>query len=118
MHHLSGLTPSKDPQSQLAKHVFEPSRIAATASATKLEFLKKLGTDLTIDYTKENYEEFTEKFDVVSTPTGDSERAVKAVKEGGKVMTILPPGTPPAIPFILTSDGAVAKANLTWRVAK
>ncbi|CAJ2643589.1 unnamed protein product [Trifolium pratense] len=37
----------------------------------------------------------------------DSERAVKAVKEGGKVVTILPPGTPPAIPFLLTSDGAV-----------
>ncbi|PNX62984.1 quinone oxidoreductase-like protein, partial [Trifolium pratense] len=38
---------------------------------------------------------------------GDSERAVKAVKEGGKVVTILPPGTPPAIAFLLTSDGAV-----------
>ncbi|AES74704.1 putative 2-methylene-furan-3-one reductase [Medicago truncatula] len=92
---------------QLAKHVFEASRIAATASTTKLEFLRKLGADLAIDYTKENYEEITEKFDVVYDAVGDSERAVKAANEGGKVVTILPPGTPPAIPFLLTSDGAV-----------
>jgi len=32
---------------------------------------------------------------------------VKAANEGGKVVTILPPGIPPAIPFLLTSDGAV-----------
>jgi hypothetical protein len=32
--------------------------------------------------------------------TGDSERAVEAVKEGGKIVTILPPGTPPAIPLL------------------
>ena len=38
---------------------------------------------------------------------GDSERAVKAANVGGKVVTILPPGTPPAIAFLLTSDGAV-----------
>ncbi|AES74705.1 putative 2-methylene-furan-3-one reductase [Medicago truncatula] len=92
---------------QLAKHVFEASRIAATASTTKLDFLRKLGADLAIDYTKENYEELTEKFDVVYDAVGDSERAVKAANEGGKVVTILPPGTPPAIPFLLTSDGAV-----------
>ncbi|KAK2365599.1 2-methylene-furan-3-one reductase [Trifolium repens] len=79
----------------------------STASTTKLEFLKKLGTGLTIDYTKENYEELSEKFDVVYDAVGDSERAVNAIKEGGKVVTILPPGTPPAIPFVLTSDRAV-----------
>ncbi|AES74703.1 quinone oxidoreductase-like protein [Medicago truncatula] len=92
---------------RLAKHVFEASRIAATASTTKLEFLRKLGADLATDYTKENYEEITEKFDVVYDAVGDSERALKAVNEGGKFLTILPPGTPPAIPFALTSDGAV-----------
>jgi 2-methylene-furan-3-one reductase len=39
--------------------------------------------------------------------TGESERGLKAVNEGGKVVTIVPPGTPPAIPFGLTSDGAL-----------
>ncbi|XP_057447460.1 2-methylene-furan-3-one reductase-like [Lotus japonicus] len=92
---------------QLAKHVFGASKVAATASTAKLELLKKLGADLPIDYTKENFEELSEKFDVVYDAVGQSERALKAIKEGGKVVTILPPGTPPAIPFILTSDGAV-----------
>jgi 2-methylene-furan-3-one reductase len=32
--------------------------------------LKKLGTDLTIDYIKENYEELSEKFDVVYDAVG------------------------------------------------
>ncbi|GAU43981.1 hypothetical protein TSUD_284080 [Trifolium subterraneum] len=54
----------------LAKHVFGASRIAATASTSKLEFLKNLGVDLAIDYTKENYEELAEKFDVVYDAVG------------------------------------------------
>ncbi|XP_020205736.1 2-methylene-furan-3-one reductase [Cajanus cajan] len=92
---------------QIAKHVFGASKIAATASTGKLELLKNLGADLPIDYTKENFEELAEKFDVVYDAVGQSERALKAVKEEGKVVTILPPRTPPAIPFLLTSDGAL-----------
>ncbi|MDA4197062.1 zinc-binding dehydrogenase, partial [Escherichia coli] len=38
---------------QLAKNVFGASKVAATASTGKLEFLKSLGVDLAIDYTKE-----------------------------------------------------------------
>ncbi|XLS62598.1 hypothetical protein HN51_016826, partial [Arachis hypogaea] len=33
-----------------------------------------------------------------------SERALKAMKEGGKIVTIVPPGIPPATLFILPSD--------------
>ncbi|XP_028551389.1 2-methylene-furan-3-one reductase isoform X1 [Dendrobium catenatum] len=50
---------------QLAKHVYGASRVAATSSTGKLELLKSLGADLAIDYTKENFEELPEKFDVV-----------------------------------------------------
>lgn len=32
---------------------------------------------------------------------------MKAVKEGGKVVTIVGPATPPAIHFVLTSKGSV-----------
>lgn len=39
--------------------------------------------------------------------TGESNKALKAVKEGGKVVTIVPPATPPAITFSAVSDGAV-----------
>jgi 2-methylene-furan-3-one reductase len=50
---------------QLAKHVFGASKIAATSSTGKIEFLRKLGVDLPIDYTKENFEDLPDKFDVV-----------------------------------------------------
>ncbi|XP_041005898.1 2-methylene-furan-3-one reductase-like isoform X1 [Juglans microcarpa x Juglans regia] len=97
---------------QLAKHVFGASKVAATASTGKLELLKSLGADWAIDYTKESFEDLPEKFDVVYDTVGQVERAVKAVKEGGQVVTIVPqqpPATPPppAFIFILTSKGSV-----------
>ncbi|XP_023895222.2 2-methylene-furan-3-one reductase [Quercus suber] len=92
---------------QLAKHVFGASKVAATSSTGKLELLKSLGADLAIDYTKENFEDLPEKFDFVYDTVGQSDRAVKAVKEGGHVVTIVGPVTPPASIFLLTSDGSV-----------
>ncbi|KAG6719932.1 hypothetical protein I3842_03G032700 [Carya illinoinensis] len=93
---------------QLAKHVFGASKVAATASTAKLELLKSLGADWAIDYTKENFEDFPEKFDVVYDAVGQVDRAVKAVKEGGQVVTIVGPETPPpAIIFVLTSKGSI-----------
>ena len=58
------------PCGQLAKQVFGASRVAATASTGKLDLLKSLGVDLAIDYTKENFEELAEKFDVVYDAVG------------------------------------------------
>lgn len=55
---------------QLAKHVFGASKIAATSSTGKLELLKSLGADLAIDYTKENFEDLPDKFDVVYDSVG------------------------------------------------
>ncbi|CAL9014599.1 unnamed protein product [Prunus brigantina] len=93
---------------QLAKHVFGASKVAATASTRKLELLRSLGADLAVDYTKEKYEELPEKFDVVYDTVGESDRAVKAVKEGGKVVTIVPgPVAAGAFIFILTSTGTI-----------
>ncbi|XP_052118396.1 2-methylene-furan-3-one reductase-like isoform X1 [Arachis duranensis] len=93
---------------QLAKQVFGASKVAATASTAKLELLRELGADLPIDYTKENFEELPEKFDFVyDTVEGQSDRALKATKEGGQVITIAGPASPPAIWFFLHSDGAV-----------
>ncbi|KAK9004080.1 hypothetical protein V6N11_001892 [Hibiscus sabdariffa] len=94
---------------QLAKHVFGASKVVATSSSAKLELLKSLGADLAIDYTKDNFEDLPEKFDVIYDTVGQSERAVKAIKEGGKVVTIEPVGelAEPAFRFILTSSGAM-----------
>ena len=55
---------------QLAKHVFGASKVAATASTAKLDLLMSLGADLAIDYTKENFEDLPEKFDVVYDTVG------------------------------------------------
>ncbi|KAK6280584.1 hypothetical protein POUND7_020851 [Theobroma cacao] len=94
---------------QLAKQVYGASKVAATSSTGKLDLLKSLGADLPIDYTRENYEDLPEKFDVVYDAVGECERAVKAVKEGGHVVTIVrtSPVVPPAVMFVLTSNGAV-----------
>ncbi|KAB1200769.1 hypothetical protein CJ030_MR0G006355 [Morella rubra] len=94
---------------QLAKHVFGASRVAATSSTRKLELLKSLGSDLAIDYTKENFEELPEKFDVVYDAIGQCERAVKVVKEGGSVVALTGAVTPPGFRFVVTSNGAVLR---------
>jgi len=90
---------------QLAKHVFGASKVAAASSTAKLELVKSLGADLAIDYTKENFEDLPEKFDVVYDAVGQSDRAVKAVKEGGQVLEIVPE-TQTAAVFVLTSNGS------------
>ena len=41
------------------------------------------------------------------TKTGECDRAIKAVKEGGHVVTIVGPVTPPATIFVLTSNGSI-----------
>ncbi|KAG9449984.1 hypothetical protein H6P81_009949 [Aristolochia fimbriata] len=92
---------------QLAKEVFGASKVAATASTGKLELLRSLGADLAIDYTKENFEDLPEKFDVVYDTVGQGERAVKAVKEGGSVVVLTGAVTPPGFRFVVTSNGDV-----------
>ncbi|MED6213285.1 hypothetical protein PIB30_091706 [Stylosanthes scabra] len=94
---------------QLAKQVFGASRVAATSSTRNLELLKSLGADLAIDYTKENFEDLPEKFDVVYDAIGQCEKAVKAVKEGGSVVALTGAVTPPGFRFVVTSNGAVLR---------
>ncbi|CAA3006974.1 2-methylene-furan-3-one reductase-like [Olea europaea subsp. europaea] len=94
---------------QLAKQVFGASKVAATSSTRKLEFLKSLGADLAIDYTKEKFEHLPEKFDVVYDAVGQGDRAVKAVKKGGSVVVIAGAATPPSFYFGLTSNGEILK---------
>ncbi|XWS69001.1 hypothetical protein CRYUN_Cryun04dG0142100 [Craigia yunnanensis] len=94
---------------QLAKQVFGASKVAATSSTGKLELLKSLGADLAIDYTKENFEDLPEKYDVVYDAIGQCDRAVKAVKEGGNVVALTGAITPPGFRFVVTSNGEVLK---------
>ncbi|RDY08402.1 NADPH-dependent alkenal/one oxidoreductase, chloroplastic, partial [Mucuna pruriens] len=94
---------------QLAKQVFGASRVAATSSTRNLDLLKSLGADLAIDYTKENFEDLPEKFDVVYDAIGQCDRAVKAVKEGGSVVALTGAVTPPGFRFVVTSNGDVLR---------
>ncbi|KAF7821985.1 2-methylene-furan-3-one reductase-like [Senna tora] len=72
--------------------VLGASKIAATcrSSTGKVERVRRLGAELPIDYTKQNFEHLSEKFDVVFDTVGEGERAMKGVKEGGKVISIVP----------------------------
>ena len=92
---------------QIAKEIFGASRVAATASTQKLELLKTLGADMAIDYTTQNIEDLSEKFDVVYDGVGQSDSALKVVKEGGRVVAIIGNPTPPATKFILTANGSM-----------
>ncbi|KAI5679201.1 hypothetical protein M9H77_10151 [Catharanthus roseus] len=94
---------------QLAKHVFGASKVAATASTGKLDLLKSLGADLAIDYTKQNFEDLPDKYDVVYDAVGQGEKAVKVVKEGGSVVVLTGAVTPPGFRFVVTSNGEVLK---------
>ncbi|XP_051122540.1 2-methylene-furan-3-one reductase-like [Andrographis paniculata] len=94
---------------QLAKQVFGASKVAATSSAPKVEFLKSLGVDLAIDYTKENFEDLPEKFDVVFDAVGQGDKAVKVVKEGGSVVVLTGAVTPPGFRFVVTSNAETLK---------
>lgn len=92
---------------QLAKHVFGASKVAATSSTTKLELLKNLGADIAIDYTKHNFEDLPDKYDVVYDAIGQPDKAVKAVKEGGSAISITGHIPPPGFSFVLTSNGSI-----------
>ncbi|VAI55646.1 2-methylene-furan-3-one reductase-like [Triticum dicoccoides] len=97
---------------QLAKQVYGASTVAATASTPKLELLKSLGADVAIDYTKDNFEDMPEKYDVVFDAVGQGEKAVKVVKEGGSVVVLTGAVASPGFRFVVTSDGSVlAKLN-------
>lgn len=91
---------------QVAKQVFGASKVAATSSTPKLELLKSLGADVAIDYTKENFEELPDKYDVVYDAIGQGEKAAKVVKEGGSLVVLTGAVTPPGFRFVVTSTGS------------
>ncbi|KAG6429562.1 hypothetical protein SASPL_107614 [Salvia splendens] len=94
---------------QLAKQVFGASKVAATASTPKLDLLRSLGADLAIDYTKQNFENLPDKFDLVFDTVGQGDRAVKALKEGGSAVVLTGPAGPPGFRFVITSTGETLK---------
>lgn len=66
------------------------ARVIATASTANQDFLKKLGADQAIDYTKTKFEDVVKDVDVVLDAVGGDTltRSYGVVKKGGVIVTI------------------------------
>jgi NADPH:quinone reductase-like Zn-dependent oxidoreductase len=67
--------------------------VAATASTRNQDFLRELGADLAIDYTREQVEGILPKFDLVIDGVGKSVWAssLRALRFGGRLVTLTAP---------------------------
>ena len=73
---------------QLAKHL--GATVTVTTSSKNMAMVEKLGADSIIDYTKQNYSEIGQKFDVVFDTLGGSHTldSFKVLKKGGRLISI------------------------------
>ncbi|KAJ4956863.1 hypothetical protein NE237_013646 [Protea cynaroides] len=91
---------------QLAKHYFGASRVVATTSTPKVEFVKSLGADVVIDYTKTKYEDIQEKYDLLYDTIGDTKNSFVVAKDDAPIIDITwPPSHPRAVYSSLTVCG-------------
>ena len=67
------------------------ARVIATASTANQDFLKQLGTDVAIDYTKTKFEDVVKEVDAVLDPVGKETlaRSYGVVKKGGIVLDLV-----------------------------
>jgi NADPH:quinone reductase-like Zn-dependent oxidoreductase len=67
--------------------------VAATASTRNQDFLRELGADLAIDYTRERIDAIRPKFDLVLDGVGKSVwgSSVRALRFGGRLVTLAVP---------------------------
>lgn len=79
---------------QLAK--LKGAYVAATASTAHQDYLRELGADLAIDYSKTRFEDLVRDADVVlDTQGGDVQvRSFRALKRGGVLVSIVQPPNP------------------------
>uniref|UniRef100_A0A2P2M9Q4 2-methylene-furan-3-one reductase-like n=2 Tax=Rhizophora mucronata TaxID=61149 RepID=A0A2P2M9Q4_RHIMU len=91
---------------QLAKQLYGASHVVATCSTPKVEFVKSLGADKVIDYTKTKYQEISEKYDFLYDTIGDTENSFVVAKEDAPIIDITwPPAHPKAVYSSLTVSG-------------
>ena len=67
------------------------ARVIATASTANQDFLKQLGADVAVDYTKTKFEDVAKDVDAVLDPVGKDTlaRSYGVVKKGGIVMSLV-----------------------------
>jgi NADPH:quinone reductase-like Zn-dependent oxidoreductase len=73
---------------QLAKHV--GAIVATTTSTENLDWVKRLGADIVIDYRKDDFETILHDYDVVFDTLGGEvlEKSIRVLKPGGKLISI------------------------------
>jgi alcohol dehydrogenase len=81
---------------QLAKHL--GATVATTTSTANVEWVKRLGADIVIDYRKDDFEKVLHNYDVVLNSLGTEtlEKSLRILKPGGKLISI---SGPPDVDF-------------------
>jgi alcohol dehydrogenase len=76
---------------QLAKHL--GATVATTTSTANVEWVKRLGADIVIDYRKDDFEKVLHDYDVVLNSLGSDtlEKSLRILKPGGKLISISGP---------------------------
>jgi NADPH:quinone reductase-like Zn-dependent oxidoreductase len=79
---------------QLAKHV--GAIVATTTSTANLEWVKRLGADIVIDYKRDDFETILHDYDAVLDTLGGETlgKSLRVLKSGGKLISISGPPDP------------------------
>jgi NADPH:quinone reductase-like Zn-dependent oxidoreductase len=79
---------------QLAKHL--GAFVATTTSTANVDLVKRLGADVVVDYTKDDFEAVLHDYDVVLNSLGTQtlEKSLRILKPGGKLISISGPPDP------------------------
>jgi NADPH:quinone reductase-like Zn-dependent oxidoreductase len=93
---------------QLAKHL--GARVAATASSRNVDFVRSLGADEVIDYTRDDFSRALRGYDVVLDTLGGEvqRRSFRVLARGGRLVSIA--GMPSAAALRERGAGAIAVA--------
>ena len=104
---------------QLAKHL--GAIVATTTSTANLDWVKRLGADIVIDYKKEDFENILHDYDVVLATLGGEtlEKSLRVLKPGGKLISLIgPPDSDFAKDIGLTWILRLAMRLLSYRTRK
>jgi NADPH:quinone reductase-like Zn-dependent oxidoreductase len=79
---------------QLAKHL--GATVATTTSAANIDLVKRLGSDVVIDYRQDDFETILKDYDVVlhSQDAKTLEKSLRVLRPGGKLISISGPPDP------------------------
>ena len=79
---------------QLAKHL--GATVATTTSTANLDWVKRLGADVVVDYRRDAFETILHEHDLVLDTVGGEalDRSLRVLKPGGKVISIAGPPDP------------------------